>query len=236
MSLKVYKASAGSGKTFQLALEYITLALSNESPYNFCHILAVTFTNKATAEMKDRILAQLYNLAHGQKDQVFFNEIQKRLPTLSPKEIERRALATLKAIVHDYDHFRVETIDSFFQSLLTNLAHELNLSRSFRVNLDAKEVISRAVDHMLTSLHTSQKNNVTQLILNYMEEQIEDDKGWNISWATSGWLPRKPFSMTSFKSVVGVGTGVMASSFLNTLSLNIYSYVIGVYYNLTQLV
>lgn len=181
MSLKVYKASAGSGKTFQLALEYISLALSNESPYTFSHILAVTFTNKATAEMKERILAQLYNLAHGQKDQTFYLEIQKLLPHLDRQEIEHRAAETLKAIVHDYDHFRVETIDSFFQSLLTNLAHELNLSRTFRVNLDAEEVISRAVDHLLTSLRTSQNTNVTRLILDYMEEQIDDNKGWDIS-------------------------------------------------------
>lgn len=181
MSLKVYKASAGSGKTFQLALEYISLALNNESPYTFSHILAVTFTNKATAEMKERILAQLYNLAHGQKDYTFYLEIQKLLPHLNKQEIERRAGETLKAIVHDYDHFRVETIDSFFQSLLSNLAHELNLSRTFRVNLDAEEVISRAVDHLLTSLHTSQDTNVTRLILDYMEEQIDDNKGWDIS-------------------------------------------------------
>lgn len=181
MSLKVYKASAGSGKTFQLALEYIYLALSNESPYTFRRILAVTFTNKATAEMKERILAQLYNLAHGQKDYTFYLEIQKLLPHLEKQEIERRATETLKAIVHDYDHFRVETIDSFFQSLLTNLAHELNLSRTFRVNLDAEEVISRAVDHLLTSLRSSQDTNVTRLILDYMEEQIDDNKGWDIS-------------------------------------------------------
>lgn len=182
MSLEVYKASAGSGKTFQLALEYIYLALESGSPNAFNNILAVTFTNKATAEMKDRILAQLYNLAHGCTDESFYNELQKKL-NLSKAEIEKRADKTLHAIIRDYDHFRVETIDSFFQSLLSNLAHELNLTRGFRVNLDSNEVISKAVDKMLQSVGTNENvtEKICKTILDYMEEQIEDDKGWNIA-------------------------------------------------------
>ena len=178
MSLKVYKASAGSGKTYRLALEYIALALQTPSPNNYSKILAVTFTNMATAEMKDRILIQLYNLADGGKDKNFMADISSML-NISPAEVKERAKKTLKAIIHDYDSFRVETIDSFFQSLLSNLAYELKLSRTFRVDLDTNEVISRAVDEMLLSV--GGKNQLTPLILKYMQDHIDQSEGWNIS-------------------------------------------------------
>lgn len=182
MSLKVYKASAGSGKTFQLALEFIALALQSGAPNAFTKILAVTFTNKATAEMKDRILIQLYNLAKGGRDKGFMQELLKRLK-LPQDEIEMRAARTLNAIVHNYDRFRVETIDSFFQSMLTNLARELKLSRTFRVDLDADEVISQAVDRLLLSIkdENSTESYIANLVLSYMKERIEEAEGWNIS-------------------------------------------------------
>lgn len=187
MSLKVYKASAGSGKTYRLALEYIALALQTPSPNNYSKILAVTFTNMATAEMKDRILIQLYNLADGGKDKNFMADISSML-NISPAEVKERAKKTLKAIIHDYDSFRVETIDSFFQSLLSNLAYELKLSRTFRVDLDTNEVISRAVDEMLLSV--GGKNQLTPLILKYMQDHIDQSEGWNISRELKS-LPRK---------------------------------------------
>lgn len=114
MSLKVFKASAGSGKTYRLALEYIAFALSSPSPTAFAGILAVTFTNKATAEMKQRILSKLYNIANNLPDGTFLDDLHRLLPGLSARELRERAQATLSAIVHDYDRFRVETIDSFF--------------------------------------------------------------------------------------------------------------------------
>ena len=90
MQLKIYEASAGSGKTYRLALEYIALALETGQPSAFANTLAVTFTNKATAEMKDRILAQLYNAAHGGLDAGFMNDLTRRLH-LAPEVIAQRA-------------------------------------------------------------------------------------------------------------------------------------------------
>ena len=115
MSLKVYKASAGSGKTFKLALEYITLALITDNPKAFTHILAVTFTNKATAEMKERILTQLYKLANNIPDRDFQSQLMATTGQTA-ETLRERAGRVLETIVHDFDHFRVETIDSFFQS------------------------------------------------------------------------------------------------------------------------
>ncbi|MGM9689079.1 MAG: UvrD-helicase domain-containing protein, partial [Alloprevotella sp.] len=182
MKLKIYEASAGSGKTYRLALEYIALALQSGVPSDYAHILAVTFTNKATGEMKDRILTQLYNVAKGGLDRGFMNDLLQRMQ-LPAETVARRAQATLHAMLHGYDRFRVETIDSFFQSLLSNLAHELNLTRGFKVDLDTEEVVGRAVDRMLLSVGRSDKagQRTARLVGDYMREHIEDDKGWNIA-------------------------------------------------------
>ncbi len=182
MQLKIYEASAGSGKTYRLALEYIALALETDQPSAFANTLAVTFTNKATAEMKDRILAQLYNAAHGGLDAGFMNDLVRRLH-LAPEVIAQRARFALQSILHDYDRFRVETIDSFFQSLLSDLAHELGLTRGFRVDLDTEDAVSRAVDRLLLSIGHSGKagQRTARQVMEFMEERIGEDKGWNIS-------------------------------------------------------
>jgi len=182
MSLKVYKASAGSGKTYQLALEYICLALETANPSAFSHILAVTFTNKATGEMKDRILAYLYDLSHDRRERDFMNAVCSRLH-ISDEEAAKRAAATLGAIIHDYDHFRVETIDSFLQSLLTNLAYELRLTRGFSVVLDVESVVSRAVDRLLLSVGKNRKGrkDTTHAVQLLMEKKLDDSKGWSIA-------------------------------------------------------
>ncbi len=181
MLFNVYEASAGSGKTYRLALEYIALALESGQPSAFSHILAVTFTNKATGEMKDRILSQLYNVARGGLDASFMEQLCERL-ALPAAEVARRAGATLHCLLHHYDQFRVETIDSFFQSLLSNLAHELGLARGFKVDLETEEVTARAVDRFLLSLSAAGKNErAAALVWDYMQDFLDADKGWNIS-------------------------------------------------------
>ena len=121
--LLVYKASAGSGKTFTLAVHYIRQLI--EDPYAYRRILAVTFTNKATAEMKERILEQLYGIATADEgSEGYLKEIQKT-STKSVEEIRESAREALRHIIHDYSRFRIETIDSFFQAVMRNLAREL---------------------------------------------------------------------------------------------------------------
>ena len=116
--LKIYKASAGSGKTFTLAVEYIKLLIIN--PFEYKHILAVTFTNKATAEMKDRIITHLNGIANDEKNsRQYFTKIKeyddiKKL-NISDDEIRRRAGIALTSLLHDYSRFR---IDGFFQYLV----------------------------------------------------------------------------------------------------------------------
>ena len=123
--LHIYKASAGSGKTFTLAVNFIRMLI--EHPDDYRHILAVTFTNKATAEMKQRILGKLYGIAYNTPDATAYFEEVKRATQLSDETIRQRARESLDMLIHDYSHFRVETIDSFFQSVLRGLARELEL-------------------------------------------------------------------------------------------------------------
>ena len=114
---KIYPASAGTGKTYTLAAEYIALMLADTSAKAFGRILAVTFTNKATAEMKERILRFLYDLANGGGNDVL-QKVRTLMPQPAPSEAEvrSRAAKALSAIVHDYVFFRVETIDSCFRA------------------------------------------------------------------------------------------------------------------------
>ena len=182
--LHVYKASAGSGKTYRLALEYLTAALGSEDPGEFRHILAVTFTNKATGEMKDRILAYLFDLARGTGDLNFAASLAHETG-LAPSLLAARAEALLKAILHDYDNFRVQTIDAFFQAVLANMSYELGLMRGFRIDLADKEIIAKAVDKLLAQTNPEKgcadEKKLMESLVAYMEEHIEDEQGWNIS-------------------------------------------------------
>jgi len=182
-TLSIYKASAGAGKTFTLTIEYILLLLS-KGPKEFEHTLAVTFTNKATAEMKERILETLYGLSHHIPDcDDYLKEIQKRQEKLNEEMgeemIRQRAAEALSAILHDYTHFRVETIDSFFQSVLRNLAHELGLTANLQVELNNDEVISRSVDRVIENMQN--RKDVQGWIMDYVEEQLQTGERWNIT-------------------------------------------------------
>ena len=175
--LLVYKASAGSGKTFTLAVEYIKLLILNPRAYR--QILAVTFTNKATAEMKERILSQLYGIQIGDKDsQAYLDRIKKETGR-TEQEIREAAGVALGYMLHDYSRFRVETIDSFFQSVMRNLARELELSPNLNIELNNSEVLSDAVDSLIEKLTPTSP--VLAWLLDYIDERIRDDKRWNVS-------------------------------------------------------
>lgn len=180
MELLVYKASAGSGKTFTLAVEYIKLLIINPRAYR--QILAVTFTNKATAEMKERILTQLYGIwKEDPASDAYLKRIKEDLNPSSPpdKELRQRAGMALQYMLHDYSRFRVETIDSFFQSVMRNLARELELSPNLNIELNNADVLSDAVDSMIEKLTPSSP--VLAWLLDYINERIADDKRWNVS-------------------------------------------------------
>ena len=187
----VYKASAGSGKTFRLAVQYITMLI--KEPEDYRHILAVTFTNKATAEMKQRILSQLYGIGHnlpGSKS--YYYEVKKAV-TVNEQTIRHNALLALDMILQDYGRFRVETIDSFFQTVLRSLARELHIGANLNLELDTESVIDEAVDSFLANVE--QDSNDKRNIMEFVEDNIENDKSWSID----GTL--KKFSKELFREI-----------------------------------
>ena len=176
-ALTVYNASAGSGKTFSLTVEYIAKILKEARSDGYRHILAVTFTNKATAEMKTRILRELWDIAYNDQDTDLFCSVRAYLKDINAEILRQRAKKVLHAIVHDYDYFHVKTIDAFFQSLLTSLAHELGLSAGFKVEIDDEKVLDLAVDKIMTDLDG--RDDVKKWILSYVNMRIDECKTWD---------------------------------------------------------
>ena len=187
----VYKASAGSGKTFRLAVQYIAMLI--KEPESYRHILAVTFTNKATAEMKQRILSQLYGIGHNLSGSKSYYDDVKKAVTVNEQTIRHNALLALDMILQDYGRFRVETIDSFFQTVLRSLARELHIGANLTLELDTELVIDEAVDSFLASVEqgSTDKRNITD----FVEHNIENDKSWSID----GTL--KKFSKELFREI-----------------------------------
>lgn len=175
-SLTVYKASAGSGKTFTLAAEYIKFLVRNPAEYR--HILAVTFTNKATDEMKTRILAQLFGISRGiAASDSYLAKIAAETATPA-EEVRQTAALALSLLIHNYDYFHVETIDTFFQTVLRNLARELDLSPNLRLELNDTAVEQQAVDLMIEELDA--RSPFFRWIMEYVMDTIQDNKSWNV--------------------------------------------------------
>jgi ATP-dependent helicase/nuclease subunit A len=177
IGLTIIKASAGSGKTHRLTLEYLKLVLSN--PQKFINILAVTFTNKATAEMKSRIIKELQIIATTPDKSNMFTELAKELK-IKPETLTQIAKDLVKSILHQYTYFNVSTIDHFFQNIIRNLTKELGLNGGFRIQLDQNEIIETAVDSFLHEL--SQNKDQMKIMLEYIDSQMDDEKSWNVNW------------------------------------------------------
>ncbi len=180
-----YKASAGSGKTYTLALEYIKQLLLSDNPNAHRHILAVTFTKDATGEMKDRILAELYSLAADIQEQNGFldslmNSFKESKISISKEDIQKKAKHCLTEILHDYSRFYVGTIDSFFQRVLRNLARELGKGSRFNIELNTTKVIDEAVQNMIERSH--EDKNLLEWITRYVSTKIEHGQSWRIDY------------------------------------------------------
>ena len=174
--LTIYKASAGSGKTFTLATEYIRLVVEN--PQSYRNILAVTFTNKATEEMKIRILSQLYGIWKQLPESDKYMKVIRERTGLKDDLISQRAGMALHNLIHNYSDFRVMTIDTFFQGVLRNLARELDLTANLRIGLNDYQVEEMAVDQMIQDLKVSDV--MLRWLMRYILDNISDDKSWNV--------------------------------------------------------
>ena len=169
--IQIMKASAGSGKTYSLARKYISLLLENKDRYAYRHILAVTFTNKATDEMKSRILKELYIMASDPSSSGYLDWF---VPSVFPSaaDMQKKAEAVLRDILHDYSAFAVSTIDRFFQQTLKAFSREIGHFASYQVELDKESLVAESVDRILDSLTEADGSLLTWLTDNVLE-QIE---------------------------------------------------------------
>jgi len=172
--LQIYKASAGSGKTFRLAVEYLKLALANE--WNYKHILAVTFTNKATTEMKYRVVQELYRLGQGKPSA--YIDVLKLETGLTETELSNRARKCLKLILHDYSRLSISTIDSFFQRVIKAFNRELGINMPYQVDLDDDQILNEAVDALLLSV--DEDRDLLEWLKQFAREKISEGSGWNL--------------------------------------------------------
>ncbi len=174
--LTVYRASAGSGKTFTLTTEYIKLLL--EDPYSYRSILAVTFTNKATAEMKERILSQLYGIAIGDSSSSAYLDCLLSSTSLSEATIRSRCGEALHYILHDYSRFNVQTIDTFSVSIMRNLARELGVGCNISIDIDSEGALSSAVYMLVASL--SDGDAVLSWLTALVTSRVDEGSNWRM--------------------------------------------------------
>lgn len=180
--ISIYNASAGSGKTYNLVKEYIKILLLSSIQNKHRHLLAITFTNKAVAEMKERILETLRDFASYKKQQehipTMLVDIAKET-NLDYEVLAKKSHNSLLSILHNYAAFDIVTIDTLTHRILRTFSKDLEISGSFEVSLDVKILLSRAVDRVIDKIGTDQK--LTQVLINYALEKADEDKDWNIT-------------------------------------------------------
>ena len=175
--LKIYRASAGSGKTFTLTREYLFLLYDN--PTSYINTLAVTFTNKATGEMKSRILEKLFEIStHKTNDYV--EDLMAEFK-LSEKQVRNKARVLLSYLLHDFSNFSVSTIDSFFQRIIRSFAREAGLESGFKIELNTSAILQKAVDHLLMKVDLPEHAHLKDWLVKFAQQKLSQGKSWNLS-------------------------------------------------------
>ncbi len=171
-NFEIVRASAGSGKTYRLVLRYLECALQYENPRSFRRILALTFTNKAAAEMKSRILTDLEELVKGTSDKIEELEISLKL---SQNEIVKRSERLHKEMLHRYSDISVMTIDKFVNKLVKSFARDLALEQDYRIEIESDKVLNDAVSILLDKLGTKENLDLTSLLESFALSRVDDD-------------------------------------------------------------
>lgn len=192
--LIVYTASAGSGKTYTLTRDFIAFALSHDERY-FRHVLAITFTRKATKEMKDRIVKELQKLSSGASSKSYLRELEA-ITHLDSPTLQSRAQRTLVNLLTDYTALRVRTIDSFFEEIIRSFASEVGYSTRYKIELDADTRLHRATLQLLSNLRPSKHSATYTRVQEIVEDAVAEGKKYNVT-GTIESLGKKLFAETS---------------------------------------
>lgn len=174
MRAQILSASAGSGKTYRLAYKYIRDAMENPAAYR--NILAVTFTNKATEEMKSRIIGEIHRLASGQPSG-YIAMLEQDLHLDEPA-LRQRAKQVRTNILHDYSRFTVLTIDRFFQRVLRAFIRELGLETDYALELDSEPLLERSVEELIKNIDNNTA--LRRWVNDFCRERTDDDRSWDV--------------------------------------------------------
>lgn len=181
MSFTTYKSSAGSGKTTTLVVEYLTIALQSQQPDHYRRILAITFTNKAAQEMKERVMNSLrsfsQNAPNQQRYPVIYTKVKDALQ-LTDQQLKSRATETLKHILHNYSDFSISTIDSFTHKIIRTFAHDLKLPINFEVDLDNDALIKKSIDLLISRI--GENPALTNTLVAFSTSKTAETKSWRI--------------------------------------------------------
>lgn len=180
MNFTVYKSSAGSGKTYTLVRIYLSLIL--KQPEKYRHILAITFTNKAANEMKDRVLDQLRIITgwipgESVPESSMMHQLSVDLKMDTPELIKNAGRAQ-ELILHEYGNFSLGTIDSFMHRVVRTFAHDLQLPVNFEVELETDLLLRKAIDLLLNAAGSNDA--LTRLLMGFIEQKAEEEKSWQI--------------------------------------------------------
>ena len=176
-SFQVVNASAGSGKTFTLVKSYLKILLGSKNPNKFKQILAVTFTNKAAGEMKERVIQTLNTFSKRASNEMSILLCKEM--ALSEDQLFDRSKRILEAIFRNYGSFNIITIDSFTHNLIRTFAYDLKLPMNFEVELDAETLLNDAVDIVISKIGEDEK--LTKLLVDFAFQKMDADKSWDIS-------------------------------------------------------
>ena len=176
--LNIYRASAGSGKTYRLTQDYIHLLFDPYKERAHRRILAVTFTNKATDEMKTRILKELHALSQGEKSD--YREGLMAKFRMDNEAVNQRAKHILTTILHDYSSFSISTIDRFFQQVIRSFARDIGVHGGYNLELDYSSTLEQSVDNLFLDLSKDENKQLLQWLTSYAEERIEQSENWNM--------------------------------------------------------
>jgi ATP-dependent exoDNAse (exonuclease V) beta subunit len=180
-SFTIYNASAGSGKTYTLVKEYLKLVLTPAADGAYKNLLAITFTNKAVAEMKQRIISNLVAFS----DKKSLSDPSQMLCALAKEtnqevsQIHEKSIRVLKHLLHHYASFSVDTIDRFNHQLIRTFARDLQLPTNFEVTLDTQQLLVEAVDSLLSK--AGENPEITSVLLDFVLEKTDDERSWDIA-------------------------------------------------------
>lgn len=179
-NLRVLNASAGSGKTTRLVNEYLYLILQNSNPFAFKEILAITFTNKAALEMKQRIVEELQTIAFKDFSSIdYLTELQQKTD-LTNQEFKERASNSLFSILHNYSDFAISTIDAFVLKILKTFSKDLGLPSGFEVNLDEEKALEQAILNLIENARDEKE--LLKFITEFTLQRLSEEKSWNVEY------------------------------------------------------